>query len=143
MIDLHCHILPFVDDGAENASVACAMAEHALRCGVDTVVATPHCNLHGARGNYRGDEYSRSLAMFRALLRQHHIPLRVLPGAENFCHRNGFAGLLREKRFLTLNGSRYFLAEFNFFLERRDHHGASADDCRARLCAADCPSGAL
>ena len=38
MIDLHCHILPFVDDGARNARMACEMAEHSLRTGVDIIV---------------------------------------------------------------------------------------------------------
>ncbi len=114
MIDLHCHILPFVDDGADNAAVACAMAEYTLLSGVGTIVATPHCNLRGARGNYRSEASANGLAMFRALLRQHRIPLRVLPGAEVFAHMTGFPELLRDKRLPTLNNSRYLLTEFNF-----------------------------
>ena len=38
MIDLHCHIIPRVDDGAESAQTACRMAELSLRNGVDTIV---------------------------------------------------------------------------------------------------------
>ena len=114
MIDLHCHILPWVDDGAENARVACQMAEQCLRNGVRTVVATPHCNLRGARPNYRGRTYTECISMFRALLRQHDIPLRVLSGAEIFAHGSNLRQLLMEDKVVTLNHSRYLLVEFNF-----------------------------
>ncbi len=114
MIDLHCHIIPCVDDGAESAQVACRMAELSLRNGVDTIVATPHCNLKGSRPNYRGRTYTEVFSMFRALLIQHGIPLRVLPGSEVFAHQSNLRELLEEKRVVTLNHSRYLLVEFNF-----------------------------
>ncbi len=114
MIDLHCHIIPRVDDGAPSAEAACAMAEHALRSGVDTVVATPHCNLRGARLTAAGADYDRAFGMLRALLRQHRIPLTVLPGAELFAHRSNLRQLLDSGKLVTLNHSRYLLAEFRF-----------------------------
>lgn len=114
MIDLHCHILPRVDDGADSAAAACAMAEHALRAGVKTVVATPHCNLRGARLATRGRDYDRALGLFRALLRQHRIPLTVLSGAEVFAHRSNLLPLLESHSLVTLNRSRYLLVEFRF-----------------------------
>lgn len=116
MIDLHCHIIPWVDDGADDAETACKMAAHAVRSGVTTVVATPHCNLRGALPNYRGRGYDRRLAMFRALLRQHRIPLKVLPGAEVFAHPDNLRTLLAHRRLVTLNHSHYLLVEFDFGL---------------------------
>jgi protein-tyrosine phosphatase len=44
MIDIHCHILPGLDDGAESLEVACAMAEMAIADGVTHVIGTPHAN---------------------------------------------------------------------------------------------------
>lgn len=114
MIDLHCHIMPFIDDGAENAEIACEMAKHCLRSGVDTVVATPHCNLFGARDNFAGRSYEECFGMFRALLHQHRIPLTVLPGAELFAHSSNLGQILDERKVVTLNRSRYLLTEFNF-----------------------------
>ena len=114
MIDLHCHIIPKVDDGAPSAEAACAMAEHALRSGVDTVVATPHCNLRGARLTTAGTDYDHAFGMLRALLRQRGIPLTVLPGAELFAHRSNLRQLLDSGRLVTLNRSRYLLVEFRF-----------------------------
>lgn len=114
MIDLHCHIIPWIDDGAENARVACEMAAHALRSGVDTIVCTPHCNISDDIPNYSGRAYDVCFSMFRALLAQHGLPLRVLPGCELFAHRSNLRQLLDEQRIVTLNHSRYVLTEFNF-----------------------------
>jgi protein-tyrosine phosphatase len=44
MIDIHCHILPGLDDGAETLEMACAMAESAIADGVTHVIGTPHAN---------------------------------------------------------------------------------------------------
>jgi protein-tyrosine phosphatase len=42
MIDVHCHILPGLDDGPENIETSLAMAESAIADGITHVVATPH-----------------------------------------------------------------------------------------------------
>lgn len=114
MIDLHCHIIPWIDDGAENARIACEMAANALQSGVDTIVCTPHCNISDDMPNYRGRDYDVFFGMFRALLLQHGLPLRVLPGCELFAGRSNVRRLLDEHRIVTLNHSRYLLTEFNF-----------------------------
>jgi protein-tyrosine phosphatase len=44
MIDIHCHILPGLDDGPESIEVACAMAEMAIADGITHVIATPHAS---------------------------------------------------------------------------------------------------
>ena len=44
MIDIHCHILPGLDDGAESIEIACAMAEMAIEDGVTHIVGTPHAS---------------------------------------------------------------------------------------------------
>jgi protein-tyrosine phosphatase len=42
MIDLHCHVLPGVDDGAQSLEEAAAMCRLAARDGCEAMVATPH-----------------------------------------------------------------------------------------------------
>lgn len=44
MIDLHCHILPGVDDGASTWEMAFAMCRMAAEDGIRHIVATPHAN---------------------------------------------------------------------------------------------------
>jgi protein-tyrosine phosphatase len=42
MIDLHCHILPGIDDGASDLADSVAMARQAVADGIETICATPH-----------------------------------------------------------------------------------------------------
>ena len=44
MVDIHCHILPGIDDGAKSMDVSVAMAEIAILDGITHVIATPHSN---------------------------------------------------------------------------------------------------
>ena len=44
MVDLHCHILPGLDDGAKTIEESLAMAESAIAEGITHVVATPHAS---------------------------------------------------------------------------------------------------
>lgn len=44
MIDIHCHPLSAVDDGAESFEVSVAMCKMAAADGITHLVATPHCN---------------------------------------------------------------------------------------------------
>lgn len=43
MRDIHCHILPYVDDGARDLNESLAMLEAAKAAGVTSIVCTPHC----------------------------------------------------------------------------------------------------
>src|ERR1700684_1665060 len=44
MVDIHCHILPGLDDGAKNAEISLQMAEMAIAEGVTHVIGRPHAN---------------------------------------------------------------------------------------------------
>lgn len=53
MIDLHCHILPGIDDGAEDITASIAMAEKAISQGITHILCTPHHN----NGKYRNPNF--------------------------------------------------------------------------------------
>lgn len=113
MVDLHCHILPGVDDGSDSPDTSCRMAAMAADCGVRYILATPHCNDPGMPDNYRSKGL---LGAFRALqeeLDRWNIPIRILSGSEVLAREN-LPELLEGGRLLTLNGSRYLLVEFYF-----------------------------
>lgn len=46
MVDIHCHLIPEVDDGARSWDMAVAMCEIAVQDGIEHIVATPHANFH-------------------------------------------------------------------------------------------------
>lgn len=84
MIDIHAHILPGIDDGAEDMYDTLEMARMAADSGVDKIIATPHCNIPGMYGNYFGREYiDRYESVVRAV-RKEKIPIEILPGMEVF-----------------------------------------------------------
>lgn len=79
-VDIHCHLLPGIDDGAGNWSDSLAMARLAAADGIGTIVATPH-QLGNYSGN-RGAAIRALVAELQARLDEAAIPLRVLPGGD-------------------------------------------------------------
>ena len=79
MLDLHCHILPEVDDGAASLDEALAMARFCVRDGITHVVATPHC--HRLTRLLR-PEILPHVARLNEELSRAGIPLTILPGSE-------------------------------------------------------------
>ena len=108
MIDLHCHILPGIDDGAADGSVALAMARAAAADGITIVACTPHI-LPGLYHN-TGPQIRQAVAQLQHTLDQEGIPLRLVAGADNHVVPD-FVASLRSGRLLTLGDTRYVLVE--------------------------------
>ncbi len=109
MIDLHCHILPGLDDGPCTVEESVEMCRIAVEDGIETVVATPHFK----PGRYE----TSSAAVFNAIealkseIRREKLNLRLLPGAEVTVTPE-LPDLLKTGAHLTINGGRrYFIAE--------------------------------
>jgi protein-tyrosine phosphatase len=79
MLDLHCHILPGVDDGAASLEEALAMARFCVQDGVTHIVATPHCN---RTCRLLRPHILPHVARFNAELARATVPLTILPGSE-------------------------------------------------------------
>lgn len=80
MIDLHCHLLPGIDDGPETMEEALALAAHAVQSGIARAVLTPHIHV----GRYRNElaTITADLARFRTELKRRNIPLELGIGGE-------------------------------------------------------------
>ena len=116
MIDLHCHILPGIDDGAANLGVSVGMAPASAADGVSVVVCTPHI-LPGLYHN-AGPQIASAVQHLRDALGQEGIPLRLVAGADVHMVPDLIAGL-RSGRVPSIAGSRYVLVEL-------PHHTAPA-----------------
>jgi len=79
MIDLHCHILPELDDGACSIGDSVAMARQAHEDGIEAVCATPHIR-HDH--DVHIPEIATRVARLQATLEAEGIPVRILPGGE-------------------------------------------------------------
>ena len=79
VIDLHCHVLPGIDDGPETIEDSVALARAAASAGTHTLVATPHVS-----SRYRNDANTvqRLVEGVNARLAEEGVALNVLPGAE-------------------------------------------------------------
>lgn len=115
MIDLHCHILPGIDDGARNLEEAVQMCRLAAAEGVTAMAATPHQR----RGEWWNADLAR-LAALRAELQQALGPLlQVLPGGEIHVDSQLLHEVEKLERspdlsgILPLAGSRYLLIELD------------------------------
>ncbi len=79
MLDLHCHILPGVDDGPASLDEALALARFCVQDGITHVTATPHC--HRRLRLLRADVLPH-VAVFNEELERAGVLLTVLPGSE-------------------------------------------------------------
>ena len=80
MIDIHCHILPGVDDGAKNIEESLAMAKAAVTQGIHTIIATPH-HKNNAYENPNLVIQQKVIEINQVLVTE-QIPLTILPGQE-------------------------------------------------------------
>ncbi|GAB6179476.1 exopolysaccharide biosynthesis protein [Desulfotomaculum defluvii] len=80
MIDIHCHVLPGLDDGPQALEVSLQMTEMAVKEGITEIVATPHC-IPEVFFN-EGKAVLSKTREFQEILDAKGIPLRILPGME-------------------------------------------------------------
>lgn len=110
MIDLHCHILPGVDDGAENIEASIAMAEQAVSQGITHILCTPHHN-NGKYTNPKSEVISL-VASFQAELDKRKLPLTVLEGQEVRITGDIIEDIRNDKILFTDLEDTYILIEF-------------------------------
>ena len=80
MIDIHCHLLPGLDDGPADIDEAVALAKKLHSCGVHTVVATPHFRTGAWRPPI--EDIDAAIACLKARLTEEGVDIEVIPGAE-------------------------------------------------------------
>jgi protein-tyrosine phosphatase len=108
LIDLHCHMLPGIDDGAVDEADALAMARIAVEDGIQVTACTPH--IYPGMYENTGPAILEAVRQFQQLLTRNDISLQLTSGADVHMTPDLVSGL-KSGRILTLGGSRYFLFE--------------------------------
>lgn len=80
MIDVHCHLLPGIDDGARSMDEALEMARAAYDDGIRVSIMTPH--IHPGRYENTLRSIAQSLGRFKGALLKAKIPLKLGMAAE-------------------------------------------------------------
>lgn len=109
MIDIHCHLLPAVDDGPETVEQAIEMAKRAASEGVTAIVVTPHAFHPQFETGELNVQHAAST--LQTILHKEGISLDLYPGQEIRIFGDLVASLEKGEA-LSLAGSRYVLVEF-------------------------------
>ena len=109
-VDIHCHILPGVDDGSQSPEETKAMLEKAWDEGIQIMVATPH--YHKQRGKNDIDLIKKQLLLTRKLAKEVHPKMQICLGMEIY-YGEDVPELLKTGKAVSIRKSRYILVEFS------------------------------
>ncbi|HXN22695.1 MAG TPA: CpsB/CapC family capsule biosynthesis tyrosine phosphatase [Candidatus Dormibacteraeota bacterium] len=109
MVDIHCHLLPGVDDGASTLDESLQMAEAAIAEGITHIVATPHSS----------DDFVFDAQRVRSL--RNEVQARIGPrltlatGCDFHLNLKNLEDVEKYPGKYTINQKNYLLVEFNEF----------------------------
>ncbi|MDU5333104.1 tyrosine-protein phosphatase [Enterococcus sp.] len=110
MIDLHSHILPGVDDGAQTLEDSLEMARKAISQGITHLMCTPHHN--NGKYNNPADKIIRDVAALQKELDQRGLDLTLLEGQEVRLTELLLTAIQRDEILFTDLDNTYLLIEF-------------------------------
>lgn len=113
MIDIHSHILPGIDDGADTIETTIEMLKVVQADGIKTIFATPHYYRGHFESNYvQVNTYVNEVKKY-ILKSNSEVTIEILPGQEVFLN-NYTLDLYKKGIIGTLNNSKYMLVELPF-----------------------------
>lgn len=109
MIDIHSHIMPFVDDGCSSIEDSIYLLEHAVEQAVTDIILTPHY-----RQPYfpEKDNLKIEFEKFKNHVKERGLKINLYLGEEIFLSKE-YKDLFLDGKVLTLNDTKYVLLEFN------------------------------
>lgn len=115
MIDVHMHLIPGVDDGAEDNMMSLMMLLRAKEQGITEIFATPHSSAFDANPKFVKSQFRQLQAQAGRMFPDIKLHL----GCEVLCDSDDMTGVLtalKSGRYPTMNGSRYVLMEFSMWV---------------------------
>ncbi|RYU90593.1 capsular biosynthesis protein [Mucilaginibacter terrigena] len=108
--DMHSHVLPGIDDGAQNVEESIVLIKKMMELGIKKIIATPHIMID----YYRNDAESvgNALAILKAELKNQNIDIDISAAAEHYFDET-FEKRLEDRKVLTM-GDNHVLFELSF-----------------------------
>lgn len=110
MVDLHCHLLPGIDDGSKSIEISLRLAREATENGVTHALLTPH-HMNGRYVNHKKDVIQKTNE-FQKQINAHNIPLTVFPGQEVRINGQLLEALDEDDILFADTAGKYMMLEF-------------------------------
>lgn len=111
-IDIHTHIIPGVDDGADSFEEALEMIKYAHLQGITRLIATPHSSAFDEQNSLVTTNFS----YLRELIEKENLTISLMFGSEIYIDKDVIKTVikkLKKHKYPTLNGTSYILVEFS------------------------------
>jgi protein-tyrosine phosphatase len=109
MIDIHCHILPGIDDGAKTSKDTLIMLKSAIDEGITAITATPH---HNSEFNNESPLILKKVKEVQNIIEEHQLPIAIFPGQEVRIYGDLLKDFSDGKLLTAARTSDYMLIEF-------------------------------
>lgn len=109
MTDIHCHLVPGVDDGSKSLSETISILRQMQQMGIERVITTPHIY-----ARYPNNNATSLTTAYTSLLEQLPSNLPPLFLAAEYMIDDAYTQQLSQYPLLTLGKSPYLLTEFSF-----------------------------
>ena len=110
MVDMHSHVLPGIDDGAQTLEESIALVQRMMALGIKKIIATPHIMADYYKNT--AESINGALAVLKAELVKQNMDIEVQAAAEHYFDET-FEKRIEEGK-LMLMGDNYVLFEFSF-----------------------------
>ncbi len=127
-LDMHCHILPGVDDGSKDLNTSIAMLDYAYDEGIRAIILTPH--YHGGFVETERAVIDETFEELKAHNNERHPDLKLFIGNEIYYYPS-VPEWIDEGRVHTLADSNYVLLEFSPQVRKRELAEAVQNLCNS------------
>ncbi|MDD3170805.1 MAG: hypothetical protein PHO86_00625, partial [Bacilli bacterium] len=111
MVDIHSHIIPFIDDGSKTMEGSIALIEEAIKQGITDIICTPHYRPK----MFEVDHEKTEKTFFQLQDATKDKNIRLYLGQEIYCKRiDSLLEILQNKKVFTMNNTNYLLLEFPY-----------------------------
>lgn len=130
LTELHCHIIPGVDDGSKDMETSMKMVDIAYADGIRKIVATPHYIENHLR--YDEEKLQKAFADFKEEVQKKYPDVACYLGNELYYSSEQSLERVKEGKVHTMAGSKYILIEFSTSVSYREMYKAMKGFVQAR-----------